>query len=167
MANSGQFVFPSIIAPAPRIRSTGSESQSGIRSLYITDPEVVLTPFVLSESFIETGTPCNGPSVSPRITACSAVFADRNACSSVTVKYELRLLSSRDILSRKIRVISTGEIFFSWTRRRISNAPANAMSSFEAKSNSPKLQIPTSRINWICVVTWFKISVFAILDNSF
>ena len=55
--NSGRFVLPSITAPAPRMRSTGSESSSGTRSAWNSDPMVVRTPAVSSESLIETGMP--------------------------------------------------------------------------------------------------------------
>ena len=42
--NSGRFVFPTTIAPAPFIRSAGSESASAIRSLYSSEPIVCGIP---------------------------------------------------------------------------------------------------------------------------
>ncbi len=44
--NSGVFVFPTRIAPAPLIRSTSSESAVGMKSAKIGDPNVVRIPFV-------------------------------------------------------------------------------------------------------------------------
>ena len=55
--NSGVLVFPRIIAPARRKRSTTTESRSGVRSLNNAEPEVVGIPLVISRSFTETGMP--------------------------------------------------------------------------------------------------------------
>ena len=60
--SSGVLVLPSMMAPAPKIRRTTSESTLGTRSSNSSEPPVVRTPLVISRSLIETGTPCRGPS---------------------------------------------------------------------------------------------------------
>ncbi len=55
---------------------------SGIQFSSANDPIVVRFPAVGVRSFIAIGTPCNGPSSSPRRTASSAFFALARASSS-------------------------------------------------------------------------------------
>ena len=84
--NSGEFVLPSIIAPAAKTLSTTAQSASGILSLYAKEPPVVFTPLVICKSFMEIGIPCRAPRSSPLTTACSAFLADAKASSAVTVR---------------------------------------------------------------------------------
>ena len=59
--NSGVFVLPNIMAPADFILLTTTESESGMKSLCIRDPDVVFRFFVSSRSLIPIGIPCNSP----------------------------------------------------------------------------------------------------------
>ena len=55
--NSSRFVFPKMIAPAARRRSTRAASVSGTHSAKIFEPPVVRTPAISNMSLILTGTP--------------------------------------------------------------------------------------------------------------
>jgi hypothetical protein len=97
LGTSVRFLFPTSPAPHERFRSllasmpkgacrrTGTASSAGTWSAKIRDPIVVRTPLVNSRSLTENGTPWNGPSRSPAITAASARRAASRASSTVTV----------------------------------------------------------------------------------
>src|SRR3989442_1228760 len=70
--NSGLVVLPSMMPPAAFRRRTNGASASGTRVAKMCEPDIVRTPLVKARSLIENGTPCRGPSASPRMTAASA-----------------------------------------------------------------------------------------------
>ena len=107
--NSGRFVLPTTIAPAPFIRSAGSESASAIRSLYSSEPIVWGIPATASVSLIGIGTPCSGPNSSPRITAASAARAASMAYSGARYRNACNFGSSSSIRLRHASVNSTGD----------------------------------------------------------
>src|SRR6185437_14397770 len=72
---SGVVVLPTRIAPAAFSRATATESAVGTLSANTHEPKVVRTPLVLTRSLTANGTPCSGPSRSPRIAAASAARA--------------------------------------------------------------------------------------------
>jgi hypothetical protein len=73
------------MTPAAFSRATEGESASGILSASATEPKVVRTAAVLTKSFTANGTPCNGGSGSPSITAASASQAAARASSAQIV----------------------------------------------------------------------------------
>ena len=79
VANSGVLVLARTIAPAALRRRTTSASSSGTLSLKSGEPKVVRMPAVTVTSLMPIGSPCNGPSVAPRITASSAARAAARA----------------------------------------------------------------------------------------
>ena len=95
-ANSGVLVLPMMIAPARRSRSASMPSASGMWSAKIVDPYVVRIPAVSSMSLTAIGSPCSGPSTSPRATASSAARACARApsASSVTIAFSRGLTSA-------------------------------------------------------------------------
>ena len=84
--NSGVFVLPKIMAFSFFTLSDTTLSNSGILSLKIKDPAVVLIPFVISISFIDVGIPCNKPDAVPSNISFSASFAFSRAKSKVCSK---------------------------------------------------------------------------------
>ena len=83
--NSGIAVLPTTTAPAARSRRTTSPSAAtGV--VLARPPNVVTQPATSSSSLIATGTPCSGPSASPRASAASrAVGLDAGPSASTTV----------------------------------------------------------------------------------
>ncbi len=75
ISNSGVFVLPRTMAPAPRSRATSGASRCGTYSLRSNDPAVQGHPATSMLLLMVSGTPCNGPSLSPRVTAMSAARA--------------------------------------------------------------------------------------------
>src|SRR5213596_3183860 len=65
MANSSQFVLPTMTAPAASRRWMTVASYGGMYWSRIFDDAVVRSPRTLRLSFTATGTPASGPSVSP------------------------------------------------------------------------------------------------------
>src|SRR5919106_2047114 len=65
IANSSQFVFPTITAPAASRRRTTVASYGGTKFLMMFDDAVVRMPRVHRLSLSATGTPASGPGVSP------------------------------------------------------------------------------------------------------
>ena len=94
--SSGVLVLPMVMAPAARSRSTMSASASGTKCSNARHPKVVRMPFVHVRSLWATGSPCSGPSSSPRATAASAASAPRRASSgsSVTIALTVGLTCS-------------------------------------------------------------------------
>ena len=84
IANSSQFVFPIIMAPASFSLVTTVASYGGSQPSRILEQAVVATPFVQRLSLTATGTPANGPTVSPFAIALSMLIASAFACCSVT-----------------------------------------------------------------------------------
>ena len=120
--NSGVVVLPTMMAPACFSRATATASVSGTWSLKISEPQVVRMPAVGTRSLTATGMPCNGPSVSPRITAASAARACVLAASAATVMKAFRTGWLRSMRPSVASINSTGE---SW-RLRISAASSRA-----------------------------------------
>src|SRR5438270_6414694 len=67
--NSLVVVLPIRIAPAFLARSTGGASATAMLSAMQREPNAKRSRPTAIRSLAENGTPCNGPSVSPRITA--------------------------------------------------------------------------------------------------
>src|SRR5688572_32953626 len=65
MANSSQFVLPTMIAPADSSFSTTVALYGGWKLSRMRDEAVVRTPLTQRLSFKATGTPASGPSVAP------------------------------------------------------------------------------------------------------
>jgi hypothetical protein len=80
--NSDRLVFPSRIAPALRIRRITGASSDDTLPASNRDPFVAGIPATGITSFAVNGTPCNGPSRSPRATCASASRASLRASSS-------------------------------------------------------------------------------------
>ena len=80
-ANSGVVVFPTMIAPAPRSRSTRRALSSGTQCSNAYEPIVVRLPFVGVRSLIAIGTPWSGPRAAPVMSARSAFRASSIASS--------------------------------------------------------------------------------------
>ena len=108
--NSGTLVLPMVIAPAARSRSTISASASGANRSNNRDPKVVRMPFVHVRSLWATGSPCSGPSVSPRATAASAASAPRRASSGSSVTMALTAGLTSSMRARWASITSTAEI---------------------------------------------------------
>src|SRR5262249_17379271 len=107
--NSGVVVLPMRIAPAAFSRATDGESTSGTLSANATDPNVVLTPAVLTKSSTATGTPCSAGSGSPSITAASASHAAVRASSAQTVINVLSVGCDASIRASASSTSSTGD----------------------------------------------------------
>jgi hypothetical protein len=105
--NSGMFVLPSAIAPAPRCRATTALSASGTKSRKMGEPNVVRIPRVRNESLCATGNPCNGPSASPNACARSARRAAPSARSASSVTIAFTCAFMRSIRSRWAVMTST------------------------------------------------------------
>ena len=120
--NSGTVVLPIEMAPASARRSTKGASSSGIRLAWMLEPAMVRTPLVKARSLMVVGTPCRGPSASPRITACSARRACSPAASAVQVQIALSFGFRASARSRTAAMTSTGEIAFALIRRTSSVA---------------------------------------------
>ena len=110
MANSSRFVLPSSTHPAARSFSHTVALYGGTKSSSILDAQVVFTPSTQMLSFTATGTPHRGCTVSPRCRARSASSAWASAVSGVRVMYAPTFSSTRPILSRYARVISTEDM---------------------------------------------------------
>src|SRR5699024_866613 len=74
-ANSGTFDFPVVTTPAARRREMMSESRTGTFWASSGEPYVVSSPAVSCVSLWVIGTPCRGPSRSPREKDSSAAAA--------------------------------------------------------------------------------------------
>src|SRR5207342_2691040 len=81
-ANSGTLVLPIGTAPAARIRATTRSSRSGTWSANSGEPYVVRQPATSWVSLNAKGSPCRGPTASPRAVAASACSAPARARSS-------------------------------------------------------------------------------------
>ena len=108
--NSGTFVLPIVMAPAARSRSTISASASGTKRSNSGEPKVVRIPFVQVRSLCATGSPCSGPSASPRATAASAASASRRAASGSSVTMALTAGLTSSMRARCASSTSTAEI---------------------------------------------------------
>jgi hypothetical protein len=84
MEKAGVLVRPMMIAPALRRFATTGASSAAITSRNATTPLVVASPCWSVLTFTVTGTPCSGPSASPRACAASALSAAASAVSSST-----------------------------------------------------------------------------------
>ena len=113
--NSGVVVLPMRIAPAARARATATASVEGMVPANRAEPCVVATPSVLIRSFAEKGTPCRGPSGSPRCTAASACLASARARSAGTARKALRSRRA-SIRVNTASTASTGETVLSADR---------------------------------------------------
>src|SRR6266850_1432679 len=98
MANSSQFVIPSISAPALKRRCTAVAVYGGLKPLRICDPAVVSTPRTHSTSLIAIGMPTSGPR-SPRTIRLSASSACFSQSSGVKRRKAFTLRSSLSMRS--------------------------------------------------------------------
>ena len=85
MANSSMLCFPRSTAPEARTFCVTIASYGGSKSARIRLPQVVRTPRVQKMSLSPTGTPCSGPSGSPRACSSSHAAARAFALSGRTV----------------------------------------------------------------------------------
>ena len=93
-ANSGTLVFPTVIAPASRSRSTTSSLSAGTLSANSGEPKVVRIPAVRWVSLWATGRPCSGPSGPPlawRSSADRAAEASAILASGQAIRSQLTL----------------------------------------------------------------------------
>src|ERR1051325_7159631 len=97
-----------MIAPAAFRRATDCASRAGTNSARIIEPLVVRSPAVSVVSVIVSGTPCNGPDTSPRVTAASAFLAC-SIRSGAIVTMALSEGLSCSMRSRCACTISTGD----------------------------------------------------------
>ena len=81
---AGALLRPTITAPARRRCDTSGESLAATLSRKAGMPSVVAWPWVSTLTLIVTGTPCKGPTASPRDNAASAASALRRASSCIT-----------------------------------------------------------------------------------
>src|SRR3954471_1301614 len=72
IANSSQFVLPTITAPAASSRATAVASYGGTKCSRIFDEAVVRTPRVQRLSFTATGTPASGRDARPGLASTAA-----------------------------------------------------------------------------------------------
>ena len=129
--NSGVFVLPITIAPAAFSRSTTRPSASGTWCSKIFDPHVVRIPFVGVRSLIDTGTPCNGPSLVPFLPiAAVALRAAATACSPATVQYAFSLGFTFSIRPSTARTTSSGD-----TLRRLYSETSSAACAKQSSSS--------------------------------
>ena len=120
--NSLVVVLPIRIAPACFMRSTAGASAAATLSAMVREPKQNGTPPTAIRSFAENGTPCRGPSGSPRMTASSAARAAASACSSMIRKKALRLPCVASARPSARRVTSTGDTSRAAMRRASSRA---------------------------------------------
>ena len=83
--NSGVFVFPSVMAPARRSRSTMRAVSSGTWCSKASEPNVVRMPAVTKRSLCATGNPHRGPGFCPCASAASVASASASARSGSRV----------------------------------------------------------------------------------
>ena len=81
---AGALLRPTITAPAAFSEATSGESLSARLSLSATSPSVVGRPAVSTLILMVTGTPCSGPSGSPRARAASSASAVARASFAIT-----------------------------------------------------------------------------------
>ena len=98
--NSLVVVLPIRIAPAVFARSTEGASAAATLSAMQREPNAKRSPPTAIRSLAENGTPCSGPSGSPRITASSAAFAAASAFSGIRRK---KALSEACVASRLVQ----------------------------------------------------------------
>ena len=84
-ANSVMFSLPSRMAPAPLALAIVVASSTDTWSFIMVDAAVVSTPSVWNWSFTARGSPCSGPTISPRMARVSNRRASDIASSSQTV----------------------------------------------------------------------------------
>ena len=84
--NSLVVVLPIRTAPAALARATDGASAVGTKRAEVREPNVTGSPATAIRSFAENGTPCSGPSLSPRTTAVSASRAAANRWSVPRVR---------------------------------------------------------------------------------
>ncbi len=85
---------------------------------------------------MDVGTPCSGPSSSPRITAASASRAISSAMSGTTVRKALSVGLSRSMRSSASSATSTGDTSFEAISSRTRCAGIHVSSSFVGISAS-------------------------------
>src|SRR5579864_4471958 len=120
--NSGTFVFPRMIAPAPRNRATSGASVSGVLPFRSTLPHSHGSPATSIELFTVTGTPCSDPRAffpPGAAAAASAAFALPRARSASTFANAFNFGFNRSIRPRCASSNSTGEISPARTRSAI------------------------------------------------
>src|SRR6185295_8084983 len=79
--HSGTLVLPTTIAPACLSIATIASSSAAMLSANSTLPKLVGSPLASIRSLTPSGSPCSGPSASPRITAASL-------CRAVACRFE-------------------------------------------------------------------------------
>ena len=121
-ANSGVVVLPTMIAPACLKRRTITGSASATQCSKQYEPRVVRWPLVGVKSLKATGSPCSGPSGSPRITAASASRAWARASSGKTKQKAFSTGCTASIRASEASTRSTGETSRRRTRRACSVA---------------------------------------------
>ena len=107
--NSGVFVLPIVMVPAARSRWTSSASSSGTNCANTFEPNVVRMPLVGTRSLWATGSPCSGPTRSPRASAASAFTARSRASSGTSVTMALRVGLTRSIAASWASITSRAE----------------------------------------------------------
>ena len=107
--NSGVLVFPIVMAPARRSRSTIRAVLSGTWSVKASDPKVVRIPAVTKRSLCATGRPWRGPTSSPRASAASAASAASSAASATSVTMALTAVLTWSIRARCAVITSRAE----------------------------------------------------------
>jgi hypothetical protein len=109
IANSSQFVLPTITAPAASRRRTTVASYGGMKSSRIRDDAVVNIPRTLMLSLIAIGIPASGPSDSLALRRSSICCARAMARSASTRLNALRVRFTDAMRSRAARHDSTAE----------------------------------------------------------
>ena len=99
MANSSQFVTPSITTPASNSLCTAVPVYGGLNPRRICEPAVVSTPRTHSTSLTAIGMPVSGPAF-PALIALSAARACSAASGSVRRRNALTSSSADPIRSR-------------------------------------------------------------------
>ena len=110
ISHSGVLVLPNRMAPAARSRAATTESSDGTKDSRPLVPPVDMMPSVSNESLSVIGTPCSGPTESPRANASSAALASESARSAHSCTTALSAPFTCPILSRCACTTSSAEI---------------------------------------------------------
>ena len=114
------------MAPADLSLATNGPSLSALLPARWLKPKVVGVPATRNCSLIVMGTPCNGPSASPRLRASSAAFASARARSKRRTTTALSCLSTSSTLAMWASTTSRAETWPSRITAARSVAPAPA-----------------------------------------
>src|SRR5262245_27708521 len=158
-AKIGRLVFANGIAPAARNRATGAASSAGTWSASCGAPDVVMHPWVWNESLMVIGTPCSGPSLSPRWTASSAARADSRARSRSHITTALTGPSSRSIRSTRCSSASRAHT----SRPRIAAARSPAVHQCRSDVTAPPFRpiCITGTVAAVGILGWIAVGLIA------